>query len=178
MREAMLGLVVPLVLLAACEMKAGDGEAGGNDTAAISIGEDGNVAITANEGAESVSVSVPGFDGKVKIPGLRLGGDTIEIAGMKLFPGSEVKGINVTDQKGAGNSRVEMRFISPGTPEKVAAYYAEAARGADFSDIDVSNRDGVAMFTAKKSDGDDIMIAMTPAAGGTAAGQIVIRGKK
>ena len=177
MRKAMLGLVVPLVLLAACEMKAGKAD-GDNDMASLSIGEDGNVSITANDGADGVSVSVPGFEGKVKIPGMELGGDNMDIDGMKLYPGSEVKGINVTDQKGAGNSLVQMRFTSPGAPDKVASYYADAARAEDFTDINVTNKGGVATFTAKKSDGDDITITMNPAAGGATAGQIVIRGQK
>jgi hypothetical protein len=177
LRRVPLGLVVPLVLLGGCEMKAGKGEAGGNDMASLSVGEDGNVAITANDGAEGVSVSLPGFEGKMKIPGMELGGDNMDIDGMKLYPGSEVKGINVTDQKGRGNSQVEMRFTSPGTPAKVAAYYAEAARGEDYSDVKVSRNGDAATFTAKKADGDDLTIIMNPAAGGT-TGQILIRGRE
>lgn len=178
LRGPTLGLMVPLVLLAACGMKAGKDEASGGDMASLSIGEDGNVSITANDGAESVAVSLPGFEGKMKIPGLQLGGENLDIDGMKLYPGSAVKGIDVTDQKGSGNSRVEMRFTSPATPDKVAAYYAKTARAEDFSDINVTSKDGTATFTAKQSDGDEVTILMNPAAGGTTAGQIVIRGQK
>ncbi len=70
MRKAVLGLVVPLVLLAACEMKVGKGEDDRNDMASLGIGEDDNVSITANDGPEGVSVSVPGFDARVKVPGM------------------------------------------------------------------------------------------------------------
>ncbi len=177
MRRNMLGWMVPLVLLAGCEMKVGEKD-GGNEMASLSVGEDGNVAITASDGADGVAVSLPGFEGKMKIPGLQLGGDNMDIDGMKLYPGSEVKGINVTDQKGAGNSLVEMRFVSPATPDKVAAHHAEAARSENFSNINVTSKDGVATFTAKKSDGDDVTITMNPAPGGTTAGQILIRGQK
>lgn len=177
MRKAMLGLVVPLVLLAACEMKMGKDDAG-KEGASLKVGEDGNVAITAQDGDEGVSVSLPGFDAKIKVPGIELGGDNMDIGGMKLYPGSEVKGINVTDQKGPGNSRVEMRFTSPDAPEKVAAYYAQAARDEDFSNIGVTSAGGKSTLTAKKSDGDDLMIIMEPAAGGTTSGQILISGRK
>jgi hypothetical protein len=102
----------------------------------------------------------------------------MDIDGMKLYPGSEVKGINVTDQKGAGNSRVEMRFTSPATPDKIAAYFEAAARDQGFTEVKVANSDGAATFTAKQTDGDDVTIVMNRAAGGTTAGQILIRGQK
>ena len=177
MRKAVIGLIAPLILLAACELKVGKDD-GGKDAASLKVGEDGNVAITAEDGADGVSVSVPGFDAKVRVPGIEIGGDNMDIDGMKLYPGSEVKGINVTDQKGPGNSRVEMRFTSPAAPDKVAAYYAAAAPGEDFTDVKVANKDGGATFTAKKSDGDDVTIVMNPATGGTTSGQILIRGQK
>ena len=177
MRKAILVMTVPLVLLTACEMKVGK-DAGDKDSASLKVGEDGNVAITAKDGDDGVSVSLPSFDAKVKVPGIELGGDNMDIDGMKLYPGSKLSGINVTDQKGEGNSRVEMRFTSPATPDKVAAYYANAARDEDFSNINVANADGRATLTAKKSDGDDLTITMEPAAGGTTRGQILIRGQK
>ncbi len=177
MHKAILGLAVPLLLLAACEMKVGGGDDDANDMASVKVGEDGNVAITANDGADGVSVSVPGFDAKVKVPGIDLGSDNMDIGGMKLFPGSKVAGINVTDQKGPDNSLVEMRFTSPAAPDKVAAYYAAAARDEDYSDIKVSNSGGKAVMTGTESDGDKVMITMEPAAGGT-AGVIVVRGQK
>jgi hypothetical protein len=177
MRKAMLGLAVPLMLLAGCSVEAGNDDSG-NGMASLKVGEDGNVSITATDGADGVSVSIPGFDAKLKVPGVELGGDDMDIDGMKLYPGSEVKGINVTDQKGAGNSRVEMRFTSPATPDKIAAYFEAAARDQGFTEVKVANSDGAATFTAKQTDGDDVTIVMNRAAGGTTAGQILIRGQK
>ena len=176
MRKAILGLVVPLALLAGCEMKVVTDETNASDTASLKVGEDGNVSITANDGAKGVSVSVPGFEGKMKIPGLDLGGDHIDIDGMKLYPGSQVKGINVTDRKGPGHSLVEIGYTSPAGPETVSAYYADAARERDFTDIKLATKDGVETFTARKPDGDEVTITMTPAAGKTTAGRITIRG--
>lgn len=177
MRKAMLGLAVPLLLLAGCSVDAGNDDSG-NGMASLKVGEDGNVSITATDGADGVSVSIPGFDAKLKVPGVELGGGDMDIDGMKLYPGSEVKGINVTDQKGAGNSRVEMRFTSPASPDKVAAHFEAAAREQDFSEVTVADSNGGVTFSAKQSDGDDVTIVMNPAAGGTTSGQILIRGRK
>lgn len=170
MRKAMLGLVVPLGLLAACEMKVGKADADA-DMASVKLGEGGNVAIMASDG---VSLSIPGFEGKMKIPGMELGGDDIDIDGLKLYPGSTLNGLNITDQKGAGNGLVDMRFTSPATPDKIAAHFAAGARAEDFSDIKVADAGGKTTLTAKNPDGDDLAITMKPAKGGT-SGRILIQ---
>ena len=88
MRKAMMVMMLPLALLAACEMKIGkdDGakDGGATDGATLKVGEDGNVAIAATDGADGVSVSLPGFDAKMDIPGIELGGDNMDIDGMTL----------------------------------------------------------------------------------------------
>ena len=132
MRKVMLGLALPLVLLAGCSVDAGKDD-GGNGMASMKVGEDGNVSITASDGADGVSVSIPGFDAKLNVPGVELGGDDMDIDGIKLYPGTEVKGINVTDQKGAGNSRVEMRFTSPATPDQVRDWFQQRLAKAGFT---------------------------------------------
>jgi len=172
MRKAVLGMAMPLLLLTACELKV-DTDKDGNEGASVEIGENGNVAISAKEGGEGLSLSVPGFEGKVKIPGMELGGENMDIDGMKLYPGTKLSGINVTDQSGKGNGKVEMRFASPASPDKVAAYYAAAARDAGFSDIAVKKGPDGATLTATKGDRDRIAITATPAPAGS-TGRILI----
>jgi hypothetical protein len=167
----------PLALLAACSLKVGKNQSDAN-MASVKVAEDGNVAITANDGSTGVSVSVPGFDARVKVPGMHIGGEHMDIDGMKLYPGTKLDGINVTDQKGPGNGQVDMRFTSPGTPDKIAAYYAAAARNEDFSNINVSSQGGRATLTARKKDGDDLTISMEPATGGSTTGRILIKDAK
>ena len=173
LRGLMLGLAVPLLLLAACEMKVGKDDRD-KDMASVKVGADGNVAITADEGADGVSLSVPGFEGKMKIPGMELSGDDMDIDGIKLYPGSKLSGINITDQKGPGNGLVDMGFTSPATPDKVAAHFAAGARARDFTDIKVTNAGGKTTLTAKNPDGDDFAITMQPVELGT-SGRILIR---
>ena len=173
LRGLMLGLPVPLLLLAACEMKVGKDDRD-KDMASVKVGADGNVAITADEGADGVSLSVPGFEGKMKIPGMELGGDDMDIGGLRLYPGSKLSGINITGQKDGANGRVDMRFTSPAAPDKVAAHFAAGARAKDFTDIKIADAGGRTALTAKNRDGDDLAITMQPVERGT-SGRILIR---
>ena len=169
MRKAMLGLAIPLALLAGCEVKVG------KDDASVKAGDEGNVAIAA-DGDHGISIKVPGFEGKMNIPGVELGGDTMDIDGIKLYPGSTLHGINVTDRKGAGNGAVDMRFTSPAAPDKVADYYAAAARDKGFTAINVAKAGGTATLTATNPDGDPMTITMAPDKAGT-TGRILIKDK-
>lgn len=176
MRKTVLMMSVPLLLLAGCKVKV-DTDKGGNDSASVTIGADGNVAISADDGAEGLSVSVPGFEGKMKIPGLELGGDHMDIDGMKLYPGTKLSGISVFDQGGEGHGKVDMRFTSPASPDQLSAYYTDAARAAGFSDIAAKKEKGGVVVTAVKGDGDRLTISANPATGGS-SGQIQVRDSK
>lgn len=171
MRKTILILAIPLVLLAGCEFKVGKDD-GGKDAASVQVGGDGNVAISADEG-EGISIKVPGFEGRMNIPGIELGGDSIDIDGIKLYPGSTFDGLNVADGKGAGNGVVDIRFSSPAAPDKVAVYYAAAARDNGFSAIKVGNAADVTTLTATNPDGDPMTITMKPGKAGT-IGRILI----
>lgn len=164
MRMAMLGLAAALLSLAGCERKAGK-EEGGAETASLKVGEDGDAAITAQEGAARASLSIPGIE---------LGGDDMNIDGIRLYPGSRLRGIDVTHGDGSGKGLADMRFTSPAAPVKVAAHFAAAARERNFSDIKVTTAGGQATLTAKKDDGGDLTITMEPAEGGT-SGRILVR---
>ena len=167
-------LIVP-VLLAGCEMKIGKDDAKDGNRASVSVGEDGNVQISAADGAKGVSIDVPGFSAKVNVPGLELGGDNMDIDGMKLYPGTKLSTVNVNggDESGV----VDMKFASPGSPAAIADYYVNAAKENDFTDV-ASRKDGANMVvTAKKPDGDLVTIALAPAGTGS-NGQIKITDHK
>lgn len=176
MRKAVLGLTIAgALLLGGCELKVkDDGKPGGEDGASVSIGADGNVAISGEDG---LSIETPGFAGKIAIKGMKLGSEHMDIDGMKLYPGTELAAIDVTDRKGADNGRVDMRFTSPDAPDRIAAYYAAAARDAGFSDVAVKNSGGTATFSAIKNDGDRVTIDIAPAAKGSAGHIRVADGK-
>ncbi len=175
MQSKTILLAAPMLLLAACHMKVGDDTKDGN-SASVSVGEDGNVQVKAADGAQGVSVSVPGFSAKVNIPGLDLNSDShTDIDGMKLYPGTKIIAVNVNAHDDAGT--VDMRFTSPGAPGAIADYYASAARAEDFTDVAVKKDGDKALFTAKKPDGDLVSIALAPDTAGS-AGQIKITDSK
>jgi hypothetical protein len=165
MRKALVGMTM-LALLGGCELKVRDDARDGakDGDASVSIGADGNVAISEN----GLSIKTPGFAGKIDIAGMKLGGDTMEVAGMKLYPGTELVAINVVDKAGPDNGLVDMRFTSPAAPDKVAAYYAQASRDAGFRDIAVRKQGDKALFSAIKEDSDRVTIEIAPAAKGSA----------
>lgn len=173
MRRSVAVLAIPLILLAGCEFRIGK-EKDDKDAASVQVGADGNVAISAEEGGEGLSIKVPGFEGKMNIPGIELGGDNMDIDGIKLYPGTTLHGINVTDRQGPDNGLVDMRFTSPAAPDKLAAYYAAAARENDFTAIKVANAGGGATLTAINPDGDPMTISMSPDKAGS-EGRILIR---
>lgn len=129
-----LVLLVPVmalsVALSGCSFKT-HGDNG--EEASISIGNgagsDGNDMLAGN-GQQSVSIDVPGFSAKVKVPDLEIGGDT-KIEDMPLYPGTKVNGVNITAQDGAddaeGKGNVTMAFTAPADTGKVIAWYKDQA---------------------------------------------------
>lgn len=174
MRAKYLVAALPL-LLTACQVKVGKDSADDN-ISSVSVDGEGNVAVSARAGAQGVSVSVPGFQAKVNIPGLELGSDHMDIDGMKLYPGTKVTSVNVNGKEGTGGG-VVMAFTSPGAPAQIAQYYADAARQHDFTDISVNNDNAKSTLTATKPDGDRLTIALAPAGEGSSGRITVIDSK-
>ncbi len=180
MRKTIVMAALPLLLLAACEVKVnddtkGDANASAGDSAAISIDAGGNVAMGSGDQPTSLSLSIPGIDAKIKVPGIELGGEDMNIDGMKLYPGSKMTGVNVTDKEG-GNGRVEIRFVSPAAPDVVARYYADAAGQADFTGVKLVKNGAASTVTAVNGEGDPMTITLQPASKGT-QGSIVMTDK-
>ncbi len=171
MRKMIVMAALPLLLLAACEIKVnddakGDANANAGESAAISIDAGGNVAMASADEPSSLSLSIPGIDAKIKVPGIELGGEDMNIDGMKLYPGSKMTGVNVTDKEG-GNGRVEIRFVSPAAPDVVARYYADAAGQADFTGVKLARTGAASTVTAVNGEGDPMTITLQPAGKGT-----------
>ena len=163
MRKAMLGATVAMLLLGGCGPKGKDDARDGDRSVRVDAG--GNVSISDGDG---LSIETPGFGGKLGIKGMKLGGEDMEIDGMKLYPGTALSAIDVVDKAGPDNGLVEMRFTGPGTPDRMAAYYADAGKAAGFRDIAVKRAGGGATFAAVKEDDDRVTIEIVPAAGGSA----------
>ena len=159
-------LAAAAVLTGGCEAKIGNdaGPAGDANGQASAEGraEEGQVAIKA-----------PGLDLSVSIPMEVTGQGDVE--GKLLYPGAAPTGVYIAGGEG-GNGEVEIRFRSGDAPEKVAAWYRDPARAADF-ELQSSGQEGsdfVASGT-QKEDGQSFRLRLAPHAEGGTDGRLVIR---
>ncbi len=117
------------------------------------------------------------FKANVEIPGLSFGGDHMDLDGMKLYPGSTVKGVHVhaVDKGGADRGEVIMNFSSPAAPVTVARHMADQARNAGFT----VTTDTAAAVAGSKADGSgrDSFTATFNANGDATVGQLTLVGK-
>lgn len=109
------------VMLAAC------GPSGGN--ASISIHDsDGDVNISTDDSGHA-SIKIPGIDASVKLPKMNITADNFEANGVKLYPGSTIKNVDIDAHDGSGdkeNGRVAIKFESPASLDKVQAWFRDA----------------------------------------------------
>ena len=169
-------LLSPLIAgLAAChaEVKGDNGA-----TASISIGNDADAGGESGNG-QSVSINVPGFAGKMTVPGLNLGDDA-KIDDMPFFPGTKVTGIKVTGESGDGSGghgkgQVDMAFTAPGDTDKLVAWYRDQAQQHGWTVVPPA---GGHQFEATKDKADGtsrFAVQMAPEGSGS-AGHFLVSG--
>ena len=156
----LLPLFVALPLLAGCSLKADSDE----KKAEVSIGgvevsADGEKASVSVGGESGMKIETDGFKAALDIPGMDMGGKDFDIDGMKLYPGSVVKGMKV-DATGTGDAKtgtVKVTFTSPAAPDAVLAHAETEAKREGFT----AARAGLAMTG---SDGKDKALEVRVAA--------------
>ena len=151
-----------LLLLAGCDPAPGRHAAARDDA----------VHITAADGADGnhVSVSIPGFDAKVALPGIDLGRH-VDMDGIRLAPGTAVKGVDVTDHDGAeGGGQVRIAFTSAQAPDALLRWYGDQAAKAGYGAVNGS----AGALSASKGD-KRFALTVAPQSGGS-AGTITITG--
>ncbi len=112
---ATVGLVGVLAL-AACDRS--------NEGASVSINADGgNVLGAINGETGEMKIDVPGFQGTVKLPKIRIDTGNFDLNGVRLYPGSSIKNLNIVGDDKAGGLRVA--FASPATPTIVRDWFAQ-----------------------------------------------------
>ncbi|CAH0356740.1 MULTISPECIES: hypothetical protein [unclassified Sphingobium] len=167
-RLPMSALIVPLVLLAACDSKD-DGKPGTD----ISIRDDeGNVVAAANGKDGKMSIQIPGLDAKIALPKIRLDSDNFDIDGVKLYPGSSIRSINVNAGKTEDTGRVSLTFTAPASPDSVREYFVNALKEEGLSVAADGN-----LLTGTQKDGDPFRIDLKPAAANTTQGAITLSAK-
>ncbi len=180
MRRAVLLLAFPLVL-AACGHRR-------TEETTTTVTKDGVTTTTvttrkvgAHDDAKTSSgldIDTDKFKANIEIPAMIFGGDHMDMDGMKLYPGSTVKGIHVkaTDRNGDSRGTVTMDFTSPAAPAAVADHMKAQAEKAGFT---VSGASAAGMTGIKAEDKDTNRFTVTLNANGDATvGQMVMTGSK
>lgn len=95
-----------------------------NEGASVSINADGgNVLGAINGETGEMKIDVPGFQGTVKLPKIRIDTGNFDLNGVRLYPGSSIKNLNIVGDDKAGGLRVA--FASPATPTIVRDWFAQ-----------------------------------------------------
>ena len=158
---ARFSLIASLALLGAC---GGDKDP---TTVTIRAGEDGNAQITAEPGEESrLKIDTDGFKADVRVPGLGMLANKMEIDGVKLYPGSKVAGVNIEGGRGREDGRFAMRFDAPAGREPVGDWFGE-----QFSANDFTARKTPTGYAGTKKDGDWFTLDLTGTPDGHTLGE-------
>ena len=147
-------LLLVLPLIAGCDIHANKDRDSG-DKVAIHSDNSGNV-----------SFDLPFAKGQLKLPEGFMNKGDVDIDGVKLMPGSQVKGFNLDSHNDLTN--VELAFTTPATPDQVRSYLLDQVKQKGV-EATVSG-DAV---TGKSKDGKPFRIEIAPGPGGT-QGKLVV----
>jgi hypothetical protein len=95
--------------------------------------DDGDVNISTDDNGHA-SIKLPGIDASIKIPKLTVTGSNFDVNGVKLYPGSTIRDVNIDAHDGGDNKdgHVAIKFESPGSLEKVQAWFRDAMAKHNF----------------------------------------------
>lgn len=169
MSRTLVCALAAAALLAGCEARFGNdaGEVADNATAA-GRAEEGRLTVEA-EGF-NMSIDIPDFvDARAQVD---------EDSGI-IYPGSQFSGMHVQgghERDGGDRSgEVELRFTHADPPERVAGWYRDPARAADFT-VASAARQGAAFVISGtvKEDNDRFTITIAPRSGGGSDTRLVL----
>lgn len=169
--RAILICATALALLEGCDAKIGRNASG--EAAANSLG---SAEGKAEEG--KIALKAPGFDISIAVPKQMTDRAKSDHDSELLYPGSAISGMYIAAGEGSGKGEVELRFTSADPPEKVAAWYRDPARQANFS-VGEARRSGseIAIEGSEKADGQTFKLRLGPRGGGGTSGRLTVRDK-
>jgi hypothetical protein len=95
----------------------------------VSINADGgNVLGAINGETGEMKIDVPGFQGSVKLPKIQIDSGDFDLNGVRLYPGSSIKNLNIVGNEKNGSDTggsLRVAFASPATPAIVRDWFAE-----------------------------------------------------
>jgi hypothetical protein len=183
MRRTALLLMVPLAL-AACNRHR-------TEETTTTVTKDGVTTTTVttrkvgahdrdgdDKTVSGLNIDTDKFKANIEIPGMTFGSDDMDMDGMKLYPGSKVKGMRVkaSDHDGDKRGTVTIDFTSPAAPAAVADHMKAQAEKAGFT---VAGASAAGLTGTKVEDKEMNRFTVTLNPNGDATvGQMVMTGSK
>ncbi|MBY0520228.1 MAG: hypothetical protein K2P79_07360 [Sphingomonas sp.] len=131
-RFAAIAMMCLPVALAGCDK---DGE--GSTITLDATDTKGNFTAGVDGKTGQLSIDAPGIKGKISLPKIHLDDSSFEMNGVKLYPGSTVRGMDIVAHgKNSGGDKqdsIRVSFASPADPATVRAWFADKLGKADFS---------------------------------------------
>lgn len=159
--------------VAVCALSACGSRDDGKDGTNISINakdENGVVAINADGKTGKVDVNLPGFSANLNLPKVMLDHSNFDLDGVKLYPGSNVRGVAVMAGKG-DKANVKISFESPADAAKVKDWFKSG-----FGEHEIKFSETLTGFSGKTADGDAFVMTLTPNGAAATSGTIDING--
>lgn len=151
--------IIPLMALATLAACGGRHSDEDGTSVTINAKDDGgsDVSIKADGATGKVSLKVPGFDAKVNLPKIMLDGADFDLDGVKLYPESKVRSINIDadDTQQKDTAKVNVAFDAPADVAKVKTWFKTGLTDKKASFTETA--DG---FSGKTNDGDEFVIAL------------------
>ena len=158
---ALVPLIVVALPLTACKRRHHDDDKTVTIEKTVTVTTDGDKSMVSVGGDHGLKIDTDGFKAALDIPGMEFGGKNFDIDGMKLYPGSKVKGMKVKahDADGDKSGTVTVTFVSPASPDAVLVHAEAQAKDEDYT----VTRSGQTLNGKK---GDDKHFVYTVAADG------------
>ena len=132
----------------------------------VSINADGGNVLGAIDGKTGeMKIDIPGFKGAVTMPKIKIDSGDFDLNGVKLYPGSTIGGVNVTE-KG-----LRVQFTSPAAPDTVRGWFLERLGKVGYT-VHADGANVVGTTDEKKA----FRLDLVPDGAGKAAGTVVIGG--
>ena len=159
----------PVILLALLGLAACDRPEEG--TSIRVDAEGGNVLGAIDGRTGELKVDVPGFQGSLKLPKIRLDANDVDLNGVKLYPGSTIDGIDITGNEKGNGGGVRLGFTSPAAADTVRDWLGERLGKAGFA----LRRDGDGL-TGTTDEDKPFRLEMRPGGKGRSTGIITLSG--
>ena len=140
-----------LIIVAATALLAGGCNTKEKTATATATASDSKKIVSA------LAIDTDDFKANIEVPGLEFSGKHMDINGIKLYPGSSIRGMHVaaTDKGDDKRHSVAFDFISPAAPLEVVEYLTKQAEDAGYSVVRAPDSDGAKVIEGTRTKDDE-----------------------